>query len=250
MQFKTTSAGNTLALVVLAAATTFVTPSFAQSAGDTIVSSGWFYIAPQDSSTPLTATSSSTSFSTVLPGSGAKAEDINTVGLTITRFFTDNWAGAFDLGLPPRYKLDGTGSLGSVGRIGSAKQWAPALLAKYYFGDARSQLRPNLGLGVAHVNYTNIELTENFQKFTGTTFLDPSARTTANLDNYWAPLVNAGLTYAITDRWYANFSISYLWLKTKGTLTTPTNGPLGTVTSRTTLTINPLVTYLNLGYRF
>lgn len=255
MQFKTTTAGKKLALAVLVASTAlvtaFVTPaSFAQSAGDFMANVGWFHIAPQDSSTPLSSTSSSTSFSSTLPGSGATAESVETVGLSLAYFITDNWAATFDLGIPPKYKLDGAGTLSPVGRIGTARQWAPALLGKYYFGEANSKWRPSLGLGIAHVNYTNIELTNNFQHFAGATFLDPNASTTVSLSSSWAPVFNAGISYAITKDWYANFSVSYLKLKTTGTLTTPTNGPLGTVTSTTKLTLDPLVTYLNIGYRF
>jgi outer membrane protein len=251
MQIQTISARKTLALVVLAASSALVTSaSFAQSAGDFMVSAGWFHIAPQDSSTPLRATSSATSFSTVLPGSGASVEDLDTLGLSLSYFITDNWAATFDLGVPPKYKLDGSGTLSSVGRIGTARQWAPALLGKYYFGDANAKFRPSVGLGVTHVNYTNIELTNNFQHFTGSLFLDPNAVTSASLNSSWAPVFNVGLSYAINKDWYANFSVSYIKLKTTGTLTTPTNGPLGTITSTTELTLNPIVTYLNLGYRF
>jgi len=251
MQFKTNTAGKKLTLVILAASTAFVSStSFAQSAGDFMVNAGWFHIAPQDSSTPLSSTSSSSSFAVTLPGSGATAEKSDTLGVSFSYFITDNWAASFDLGVPPTYKLDGAGTLSPVGRIGKARQWAPAVLGKYYFGGANSKLRPSLGLGVTHVNYTNIELTNNFQHFAGSTFLDPNAITTVKLSSAWAPVFNAGLSYAINENWSANFSVSYIKLKTTGTLTTPTNGPLGTVTSTTKLTLDPIVTYLNIGYRF
>lgn len=252
MQIKSIFAGNTLALVALAATFTLTTaPSFAQSAGDTILSAGWLHIAPQDSSTPLTSTSSTVpSFSNTLAGSGATAESSNTVGLSISNFLTDNWAAVLDIGIPPKYKLNGTGSLASAGRIGTAKQWAPAVLGKYYFGAPNAQWRPSLGFGFARVSYTDIELTGAFQQNLGARLGNPNAVTTANLSNSWAPVFNAGLSYAINKDWYANLSVSYLKLKTDGNLTTVTNGPLGNVTSKTTLTLDPLVTYLNVGYRF
>ena len=251
MQIKSAFAGNTLALVVLAAATLITAPSFAQSAGDTVLTAGWLRIAPQDSSTPLTSTSSTVpSFSNTVAGSGATAESSNTLGFSISNFLTDNWAVALDIGIPPKYKLNGTGSLASAGRIGTAKQWAPALLGKYYFGAPNAQWRPSLGFGFARVSYTDIELTGAFQQYIGQRFGNPNFVTTANLSNSWAPIFNAGISYAINKDWYANFSVSYLKLKTDGNLTTVTNGPLGNVTSKTTLTLDPLVTYLNVGYRF
>jgi len=247
MQFKPNFAINTLALVFLGASATLVTPtSFAQSAGDTILSAGWFRIAPQDSSTPIEVTSP---LKTTLAGSGATAESSNTLGFSATRFLTDNWAVALDLGVPPKYKLNGTGTLAGVGRIGTAKQWAPALLAKYYFGDAKTPFRPSVGLGATRVSYTNIELTSKFQQEIGKKFSDPNATTTVDLDTSWAPVFNVGLSYAINKDWYANFSVSYVKLETKANLTTKTT-TLGTVSSNTTLTLNPLVTFLNIGYRF
>jgi outer membrane protein len=247
MRVQTIFTSKTLALAILATSSAW---SFAQSAGDTIINAGWFHISPQDSSRPLTSTSSATSFSTTLPGSGASIENMDTVGFSVTRFFTDNWAGTFDLGIPPTYKLNGTGSLASVGQIGSAKQWAPAILARYFFGDANAKIRPSLGFGVTHVNYTSIELNNQFKQTVGTFFNDPTANTTAELQSSWAPIFNAGVSYAINDRWSANLSVSYLRLRTNGTLKTYTNGDLGTITSTTSLDINPIVTYLNMGYKF
>lgn len=220
--------------------------AFAQSAGETVVSAGWFRIAPQDSSTPITVTSP---FQQTLTGSGATAESVNTLGFSITHFVTDNWAVALDLGIPPKYKLNGTGTLAAVGSIGTAKQWAPAVLAKYYFGDANSQWRPSLGLGVTRVSYTNIELNDKFKRYIGTNFQDPDASTDVSLNSSWAPVFNAGLSYAINKNWSANFSVSYVKLATTAKLTTQTSG-LGQVKSETKLTLDPLVTYLNIGYRF
>jgi outer membrane protein len=232
------------ASIILAAS---AAPVLAQSAGDFMLAAGWFHIMPQDKSTPIHVTSP---FNAILAGSGATVESVDTLAFSANYFVTDNWVVGLDLGVPPKYKLDGTGSLSPIGRLGTAKQWAPALLGKYFFGDANARFRPWLGLGVAHVSYTNIDLTQNFKHFIGQSFLDSTASTDVDIDTRWAAVYNAGLSYAINKNWYAALSISYLPLKARADLTTKTNGPLGTVRSNTTVTIDPIVTYLHVGYRF
>lgn len=243
MQFKITSAAKLATLVIFAASTA---SAFAQSAGDTVVNAGWFHIMPQDSSTPLRFTSPQPG---AIPGSGATAKTADTLAFSVTRFLTDNWAVVFDLGIPPTYKLNGAGSLAPVGQIGSARQWAPAVLAKYYFGDANAQWRPSLGLGLTHVNYTNIKFTDKFQQTIGGRFGDATAKTTADLESSWAPVYNAGLSYAINKDWSANLSVSYVPLKTTANLTTQTK-TVGPVLSTTRLALNPIITNLSVGYRF
>lgn len=51
---------------------------------------------------------------------------------------------------------------------------------------------------------------------------------------YWVDLIGA--------------SVSYMWLSTKATLTT--QAPVGTVTTTTKVRINPLASFLSVGYRF
>lgn len=245
MRFKITSV---MKLAALAVAATSAASAVAQSAGDNIISAGWFHVAPRDSSTPLTINSPALVAGQVA-GSGASVGSVDTLGFSLTHFITDNWAATLDLGIPPRYKLTGSGTFSAAGEIGSAKQWAPALLGKYYFGEAQTPFRPFLGLGVTRVNYTNVKLNSRFQQLIGASFFNPTAVTTADLDSSWAPVYSAGLSYAINKDWYANFSVSYVRLKTDAELTTNTN-TVGTVRSSTTLTLNPVVTYLSLGYRF
>jgi len=250
MQFKTTSAIKLAALTVLAVSTS---AAFAQSAGDTIVSTGWAHIAPQDSSTPLSITSPAL-LAGSLPGSGASVNKTNTLGFAVSRFITDNWVASLDLGVPPTYKLEGTGTLAGVGQIGEAKQWAPAVLGKYYFGEAKTEFRPFLGLGVTRVSYTDVSLTPTFQGAVVQTLgalsggLVAAGGTSAKLESSWAPVFNVGASYAINKDWYAGISISYVRLKTTADLTTSSN--VGNVSSTTTLTLNPIVTYLSIGYRF
>jgi outer membrane protein len=252
----------TLKVAALAIVAAFSTSASAQSANENVISAGWFHIAPQDSSSPLTITSPA-NFAGTLTGSGASVDTSDTFGVSWVHFFTDNWAGSLDLGVPPTYKLQGTGTLASVGQIGEAKQWAPTVIAKYFFNDANAQFRPFLGLGVSHVSYKDVSLTSDFQTTVAGYLAEKSAgevvggATTASLDSKWAPVFNLGGSYAITKEWYASFSVSYLKLKTTADLSTAaTTAPaygginVGPVLSTTTIKIDPIVTFAAIGYRF
>lgn len=244
----------TFKIAALAIVAAFSSAASAQSAHENVISFGWFHIAPQDSSSPLTITSP---VSETIPNTGATVDNSDTVGFSWTHFLTDNWAASLDLGVPPTYKLQGTGSLAAVGELGEAKQWAPTILGKYFFNDANAQFRPFVGLGVSHVSYKDISLTSNFQGAIAATFAQAGQQlgvpvvagtTTASLNSSWAPVFNVGGSYAITKDWYASFSVSYVHLKTTADLTTPTN--IGPFLSTTTIKINPIVTFAAIGYRF
>ena len=62
-------------------------------------------------------------------------------------------------------------------------------------------------------------------------------------------LTRDNATYAITKDWFVGLSVSYLPLKTTATIdTTLING--ARIQSEAKIKINPVVTFLNVGYRF
>lgn len=233
-----------------AAALLMTTITHAQSAGDIVVNAGWFHFAPQDSSQPLTVNALGSSVTAA--GTGASIGDADTVGLTATYFVTDHIATAAAIGIPPRFKLTGTGSLSPLGQVGSAYEWSPALLLKYYFNESKSNLRPYLGAGVSYVWFSGVKLEPATAR--GAFLYSPTlgnalaGPTTARLSSSFAPVVNTGLTYNINDHWSVDLSVSYMWLSTRATLTT--QSALGPVTSTTKLKINPLISLVSVGYKF
>lgn len=230
------------ALSAVSALAAFSLPAAAQSAGDNIVNIGWFHLTTDDSSEPLRQTSPG---SFAVPGSGASVGNADTLGLALTHFVTDNFALTADLGIPPKFKLDGAGTLASQGQLGTAKQWSPAILAKWYFGDRNSQLRPFVGVGVTRVWYSGVKLSRNMQ----TLAAGATGTATADLSSSWAPVANIGLTYNIDQRWSLGFSVSYIPLETEADITGRTAGG-ATLKYRTKLQLDPTVTFLSLGYKF
>ncbi|MGA4349918.1 OmpW/AlkL family protein [Ralstonia nicotianae] len=123
-----------------AAGMILATAAHAQSAGSNIVSLGWFRVMPNSSSDPLQIDSvGGVPLNRSVPNTGAKIKDADTLGLAFTHFFTDNLAVELVGGIPPRHKIEGTDSFARYGQIGSAKQWSPTVLAKWYTTLANGQ---------------------------------------------------------------------------------------------------------------
>src|SRR3546814_11228665 len=52
----------------------------------------------------------------------------------------------------------------------SARQWSPALLAQYYFGQPDAHWRPVLGMGVTYTFFTDVKLDRDFENDLNKTF--------------------------------------------------------------------------------
>ena len=222
----------------------------AQEAGDMVVGAGLLSFYPQDSSKPLTFTSP---VHREVPGSGSSVSNAHTLGLSFLYYFSSQWAMEAVIGVPPKFKLEGEGSLANVGRIGEASQYSPTLLARYTFLDNSSKFRPFVGIGGTYVWYDDIKLSNNLQNTLGGSVgaAPGTTRTSAKLDASFAPVFNAGASYAIDRKWSVSLSLSYVMLKTKAKLTTRSVASGATVaTSESKLTLDPIVSYLSLNYKF
>ncbi len=222
--------------------------AYAQKAGDWVLGAGALQYAPQDKSKPLTFVEP---VERVVAGSGASLNSATTLGMNVHYFLTDNWAVEGVLGVPPRLKLDGAGTLKPVGELGTARLYAPSLLGKYFFGDADDKFRISLGLGVTYSQFRNIKLSNGLQNTLGHALNIPPgvSKTTAKIDSQWAPVFNVGANYAIDKNWGVTFSVSYVPMKTDARLTTTVNGNQVAV-SKTRLTLDPIIPFLYVTYKF
>jgi outer membrane protein len=230
------------------AALACMTGAHAQSAGSFYVTTGWLHLAPQSSSDPLKETNVGGSpVDITLPNTGATLDSSDTIGFTAGYFVTDHIATEFVIGVPPKFNLDGSGAFAPYGTLGTAKQWSPTLLFKYYFRDAAASFRPYLGIGVSRISFTDATITNGV--FEQQVLHGP---TSVSTDSSWEPVFNAGLNYNIDKHWFAGLSISYLPLSTTAKLNTAAVTPVGTINvqSETKIRLNPIVTYASIGYRF
>lgn len=224
----------------------------AQSANTFYVTTGWFHFAPQDSSDPLKIDSvAGIPQGVSVPGSGASVSSADTLGLSLGYFITDHIAAETELGIPPKFDLSGSGTLSSFGKVGEARLWAPALLLKYYFNKADSKFRPYLGIGATYTWFTDAKITNGgLTQFIGNQTIGfPGSSTSVSTTSSWAPVFNAGFNYNFTKHWFAGFSLSYVPVNVTAKLDTTTVVGVH-VKSEAKIHLNPLVTYLKVGYAF
>jgi outer membrane protein len=220
----------------------------AQTAGSVYMAAGWFHLAPQDSSDVLRTTNIGGSpVNIAVPGSSASIGSSDTFGFSTGYFITDNFAVQADAGIPPKFDLRGGGTLASYGKLGEARQWSPALIFKYYFRNADATFRPFVGIGVSYIWFTNARIKN--PTFVSQQLHGPAS---VDVDSAWAPVFNAGFAYNFNKHIFASFSVSFLPFSTDAKLHTVAPTPVGmrNVTSHAHIKLNPLVTFLNVGYRF
>jgi outer membrane protein len=230
------------------AALACMTAAHAQSAGSFYVTTGWFHLSPQSTSDPLKETSVGGSpVNVTLPNTGATLDNADTIGFTAGYFVTDHIATEFVIGVPPKFNLQGSGAFSPYGTLGTAKQWSPTLLFKYYFRDANASFRPYLGIGVSRIWFEDAQITNG--TFEQQVLHGP---TSVSTDSSWEPVFNAGFNYNIDQHWFAGISLSYLPLSATAKLNTNAVTPVGTlnVQSQTKIRLNPIVSYVSIGYRF
>lgn len=237
-----------IASAITAAAALVCGSAHAQKAGDWQVGAGWLGFYPQDSSEPLTFTAPQPA---VVPGSGSSVSNANTLGINATYFIDSNWGVEGVVGIPPKFKLYGSGTLSPLGEIGDARQWSPTVLAKYYFGDGNATLRPYVGLGATYIWFSDVNLSSSLQNGLASQIGAPVALsgTTGKIDSKFAPVFNVGVAYQFDQHWGMAFSVSYIPLKTTAHLTTTVAG-LPVAASQATIKLNPIIPYLALTYKF
>ncbi|NLP65291.1 OmpW/AlkL family protein [Paraburkholderia sacchari] len=229
------------------AALACVSGAYAQSANTFYVTTGWFHFAPQDSSDPLKIDSAGgRPVNLAIPNTGASISSSDTVGLSLGYFITDHIATEAELGIPPKFDLYGSGSFNQFGKVGEARLWSPALLLKYYFNTPEAKFRPYAGIGFTYVWFTDAKITN--PTFEHGVLGGP---TSVSTDRSWAPVFNVGFNYNFTKHWFAGFSLSYIPVSVVATFDTTVANQLATQRrSEAKIHLNPLVTFLKVGYNF
>jgi outer membrane protein len=231
-----------------AAALACMTAAHAQTAGSFYLTTGWFHLAPQTSSGPLEILSTGgTPVNQPVAGSSASVDSSDTVGTSLGYNITDHIATEFEFGIPPKFDLQGSGIYSKYGTLGTVRQWSPAVLFKWNFLSPQSKFRPYAGLGVTRVWFSDATITNS--TFQADVLHGP---TSVSTDRSWAPVFNLGFNYSFTDHWFAGLSVSYIPLSVKANFTTQAQTPVGTLTvnSQAKIHLNPIVTYVKIGYRF
>jgi outer membrane protein len=213
--------------------------AFAQRAGDTVVSGGVALIMPDESLGTLHSVGpAAPAFNAATAGATASIANVTTASFSVLHMFTDNIAGEFTFGVPPKMKVDVQLTSGSHPDAASARVLIPALLGKYVFRSPAEPLRPFVGLGVTRVSFTSVSANKSDP------LINQLAGTSSSLSAKWAPVFAAGAIYNFNDRWSITGSLSYVPVKTEATFVGS-----GT-TTKGTLRLNPTDLIVRVGYRF
>lgn len=161
-------------------------------------------------------------------GADADIGDATTAILVLQRDFTPNIGVELVLGVPPKIKARGAGSVAFLGEVMSARNLSPTVLALYHFGQPGDKLRPTLGAGV------------NFTRFSK---IKSSLAERVEMSDSVGLALQAGLDYAIDKQWGLFASVAAL--KVKSDLVAS-----GSTVLTTTIDFKPIVYSAGLTYRF
>ena len=139
--------------------------------------------------------------------------------LDLTYFFTRNIA----LELIAATTKHDVSSFGAD--IGSVKVLPPTLTLQYHFTDLGA-FKPYVGVGLNYTHFYDQNLLAGAVKVDGSS---------------WGAALQAGLDYSLDKNWVLNADVKYIWMKTDASML---GVPLGT------LTLNPWVFGVGVGYRF
>lgn len=218
------------------------------------VSVGWAHIMPQGKkqgvyNTPNIAPA---------PNAGFELEDSDTAEFKFDYLVNDNVSLGLILGVPPKFDIKGKGSLlggnlnlDQFSKVGDVKVYSPVVTGKYHFGTVDSKFRPYVGAGFMYAHFTNFKLDSSVSSTL--TQLGGASVSRVKIDDAVAPVAFIGADYNINKNWFATASVSYVHLSTDAELdlNLPGQGlPGNKLTAKSKIEINPIVTYLGVGYRF
>ena len=243
-------------------AVSFATHAETSDGKDFSVSAGWLHIMPQGSKQGVSGTAIGSPISS--PNAGFEIKDSDTASLLFDYYVNDNVSLELVAGIPPKMKIEGKGtildSLGGVGleklgEVGEVDAYTPVLLGKYQFGTVNSKFRPFVGAGIMYAHFSNFKLGSsvnselNSQLYGGALGLSVNK---VKIEDSIAPVAVIGMDYNINSNWFATASVTYSHLKTRAKLdiASSTYGGTDIVHGESDIEINPIVTYLGIGYRF
>jgi outer membrane protein len=162
-------------------------------------------------------------------------------------------------------------NLGNKSKAASVRAWTPAVEAQYQFGQTGvNKLRPYIGVGLMYSRFTDIKLNhqinndliaaghmiQNVMDGKAGAALDgkPSSANPyvrVKTTDAIAPIVSLGATYDIDSNWFGIASVSYAKLNNQAKIDViDANTGNRLIHSKTKVDIDPLITYLGIGYRF
>jgi len=161
--------------------------------------------------------------------------------------------------------------LSQGGKAATARAWLPAVELQYQFGKTGvNKFRPYIGAGVMYAYFNDLKtnsgieadliqaghMIQNIHDNKAGAALD---RKTSSADpvvklkatDAFAPIVTLGATYDFKPNWFAVGSVSYSKMSSDAKINViDRNTGKELIRAKTTIDIDPLITYVGIGYRF
>lgn len=164
----------------------------------------------------------------VIPGATYSSDPQTTVVVEIGRYISEHWAVSLTLGLPPTADADAAGAIAGLGRLGSATYGPVAVTAHYHFNEGGA-LRPYVGAGASYMIIFDTE---------------DGVMSDLEVDHAFGPVLQAGATYQLNDRWSVYADVKQAYLETDA------SGTIGGAPVTAEMTFDPLVVSAGVGWRF
>ncbi|AXY58477.1 OmpW family protein [Acinetobacter chinensis] len=157
------------------------------------------------------------------------------------------------------------------GNAATATAWLPAAEIHYQFGKSGvNKFRPYVGVGVMYAYFDNVKLNSGIKSDLITAghmiqnVLDGKAgaalekkissadpRVKVKAEDVFAPIATIGATYDINENWFAVGSVSYAKMNSDAKITvSDQNTGKELINATTKIDIDPVITYVGVGYRF
>lgn len=157
------------------------------------------------------------------------------------------------------------------GKAATARAWLPAVELHYQFGKSGvNKFRPYVGAGVMYAYFNDLKMNSGIESdlvkaghmiqnihdgkagaaLDGkTSSADPIVKLEAT--DTFAPIVTVGATYDFNPNWFTVGSVSYSKMNNEAKIyVTDRNTGKELIQANTKIDIDPLITYLGVGYRF
>ncbi|MDT8438052.1 MAG: OmpW family outer membrane protein [Wenzhouxiangellaceae bacterium] len=247
---KTISVRNTLLATALAA--TFTLPAMAQDQGDFLFRIGGGYIATDTSNDDL-----------VFEGinlDNFRADVDDGIGLifNFSYFVTSNVAVELLAAAPFKHDIDGEGALGPLGKLGRTYHLPPTLSLQYHFRPNQT-FRPYAGVGLNWTLFFEDKVNQGTHEgivatangALGTDF--SGGRSSLDIDDSFGVAFQLGADFAISETWFTNLDVRYIFIDADADIKTRTFDPTGAeqiFRSNLDLSIDPWVVSAAVGFRF
>jgi outer membrane protein len=167
-------------------------------------------------------------------GADAKIDDIAVPTLTLTYFFTNNFA-IEAVCCTDHVTVEGTGGLAPLGDIAEAWTLPPIVTAQYRLNRIGG-FQPYVGAGIQWIHYW------------GDTSDNALGATKVKFDDSFGFALQAGIDYDLGAGWSLNLDVKKSWIDTK--VTWVNNAALGGADVIAKADVDPLWVTVSVGYRF